>query len=244
MTLKLLHDPRTVARDVPGLFDVVFPQLTPGVVAYFNRTRKAADVNPVATSLIAQSKLQKAMLFELGSTVGEMLLEGRPIDWDECRRVSVARQRRYFDADIPEGISDLDRSVAEKVGHNIASIVSSMAATRGRNVTVAPQIPGLHWISSGRGDFAAGPALIEVKCTNKNFSSADYRQIVMYWLLGYAASIENRGQEWPEGVLLNPRLAQYVVFDFDELIHVIGAGRTKVEILQVFASMVGDRGLR
>lgn len=31
-------DPRTVARDIPGVFDEVFPQLTPGVVAYLNKS--------------------------------------------------------------------------------------------------------------------------------------------------------------------------------------------------------------
>lgn len=57
---------------------------------------------------------------------------------------------------------------------------------------------------------------------------------MLYWLLGYAAAVENRGQEWLEGILLNPRLGRYVSFKFDEILHVIGAGRTKVEALQLF----------
>lgn len=35
-----------------------------------------------------------------------------------------------------------------------------------------------------------GDKLIEVKCSGRNFGSADYRQILMYWLLSYMASIE------------------------------------------------------
>jgi hypothetical protein len=243
MMLKLLHDPRTVARDVPGLFDAVFPQLTSGVVTYFNKKRIAADVTPVAADLIAQSKLQKAMLFELGVAAGEMLLSVDIIDREECKRVALARQRRHFDAVLPNEISDVDRTIAEQVGRNIATMISGLSVERGQTVTVAPLIPGLRWISSGRGDFSAGPSLVEVKCANKNFSAADYRQIVLYWLLGYAAALENRGQEWSEGILLNPRSGKYVAFDFDELLHVISAGRTKVEVLQVFASMVDNYGL-
>ena len=29
-------DPRTVARNIPGIFDEIFPQLTPGIVMHFN----------------------------------------------------------------------------------------------------------------------------------------------------------------------------------------------------------------
>jgi hypothetical protein len=243
MMFKLLHDPRTVARDVSGLFDAVFPQLTSSVVTYFNKKRIMADVTPVAAGLIAQSKLQKPMLFELGVAAGEMLLSTDIIDWGECKLVALARQSRHFDAVLPDDISEVDRAIAEQVGRNLAAMISSLLVERGQPMTVAPLIPGLGWISSGRGDFSVGTSLIEVKCANKSFSAADYRQIVLYWLLGYAVALENRGQEWSEGILLNPRSGQYVAFDFDELLHVISAGRTKVEVLQVLASMVDNRGL-
>lgn len=240
---KLLHDPRTVARDLPGLFDAVFPQLTSSVVTHFNRRRVASEVTPVAPDLVAQSKLQKAMLFELGVAVGEMLLRAGIIDWDECKRVTLARQRRYFDAVAPDQITEVDLVIAEKVGRNLEEMIRGLSAERGQSVSIAPLIPGLRWISSGRGDFAVGLSILEVKCTNKNFSAADYRQIVFYWLLSYAAALEKHGQEWSEGILLNPRSGQYVTFDFDEILHIISAGRTKIEVLQVFLSMVDDQGM-
>lgn len=243
MMLKLLRDPRTVARDVPGLFDAVFPQLTSSVVTHFNRKRVAADVTPVPSGLIEQSRLQRAMLFELGVAAGEMLLRADVIDWEECQRVALARQRRYFDAETPEEVCEVDRTIAEQVGRNVTEMIRGLSAERGQTVTTAPLITGLRWISSGRGDFSAGQTLVEVKCTNKNFSAADYRQIVLYWLLSYAAALENRGQEWSEGILLNPRSGQYVAFGFDEMLHAISAGRTKVEVLQVFASMLDDQGV-
>ncbi|MDO3517745.1 hypothetical protein [Ralstonia pseudosolanacearum] len=183
------------------------------------------------------------MLFELGVAAGEMLLCAGIIDWDECKRVTLARQRRYFDAVAPDQITEVDLVIAEKVGRNLEEMIRGLSAERGQSVSIAPLIPGLRWISSGRGDFAVGPSIVEVKCTNKNFAAADYRQIVFYWLLSYAAALEKHGKEWSEGILLNPRSGQYVTFDFDEILHVISAGRTKIEVLQVFLSMVDDQGM-
>ncbi|MCB4361418.1 hypothetical protein [Quatrionicoccus australiensis] len=247
MTRKPVPDPRTVARNIPGVFDSIFPQLTPSVIAHFNQTAESSNCNPVPLEMVQESKLQKAMLFELGFAVGETLLAtSSDIDWSDCVQVSVARQRRYFDAEIPNEITELDRRIAEMVGNNIASMILELALERGHSITAAPLIPGFQWIASGQGDFAAGPTLIEVKCSNKNFSASDYRQIVMYWLLSFSASVEverNR-PEWSEGILLNPRSGKYVALRFDDFLHVISAGRTKVEILQLFSSMVGTRDLK
>jgi hypothetical protein len=86
------------------------------------------------------------------------------------------------------------------------------------------------WATLGRG-----------KRTNRRFSSADYRQVIVYWMLGYAASVESGTPEWEEGILLNPRLNLVLSLSFDEIIAVTAAGRSKVELLQLFSSMVGDR---
>jgi hypothetical protein len=96
-------------------------------------------------------------------------------------------------------------------------------------------IPGFQWIASGVGDFSVGSTLIEVKCTGKRFSSSDYRQILMYWILSYAAAIEGGTQEFSEGILLNPRLNFILRLPFKELTALLGAGRSKVELLEVFS---------
>ncbi|SDY98157.1 hypothetical protein SAMN05421881_10927 [Nitrosomonas halophila] len=63
-----------------------------------------------------------------------------------------------------------------------------------------------------------GDKLIEVKCGNRNFGSADYRQILMYWLLSYMASIEKGPLEWTTGILLNPRKNRFIEVSFDDLV--------------------------
>jgi hypothetical protein len=237
------NDPRTIARDIPGVLDSLFPQLIPGVVAHFNRkSRPAVGCKRVPQELIDASKLQRAMLFEVAVAVAEQHLAGSAqIDWSACLEVAVARQRRHFDAKVPEGLLEADKRAAMFVAANLTAMLQQIrTAAAGEAVMVSPAIPGYQWVASGVGDFSVGMRLIEVKCTNKHFSSSDYRQIMMYWLLGYAASVESGTPEWSEGILLNPRLNRILRLPFNEIINVTGAGRSKVELLELFSCMVGD----
>ena len=235
-------DPRTVARDIPGVFDEVFPQLTPGIVAYFNKSALTVPILPLQQDFLHRSMLQRAMLFELGYTVGERLLGGADgIDWPSCFEETLRRQRVYFDAELPDQLTEVDQLLAETVGKNLASTMTEISRSSGRSIVIRPRIPGLEWIANGYGDFSLGATLVEVKCTVKRFSSADYRQIAIYWLLSFAASIEGRGDEWQDFVLLNPRSGAMVSMKFDGFLSIISSGRTKVEILQQFQSLVGSR---
>lgn len=235
-------DPRTVAREIPGIFDEVFPQLTPGIVAHFNATSETLPVQPIRQDLLQQSELQRAMLFELGYTVGERLLQHpTEIDWPACFADTVRRQRAYFDAKLPEKLEPVDQILAEAVGRNLAAAMTSLSASTELPIVFRPRIPGLEWISSGYGDFALGTMLVEVKCSAKRFSSADYRQIAIYWLLSFTAAVEGHGAEWQKFTLLNPRSGETVTMTFDAFLSIISSGRTKVDILQLFLSLIGSR---
>lgn len=235
-------DPRTVAREIPGVLDEVFPQLTPGIVAHFNASAREFPIRPIPQEMLAQSQLQRAMLFELGYTVGEQLLKGvSTLNWEGCFQETLRRQRVYFDAQLPEKLELQDQTVAEIVGSNLARVLTEMCKARAQQLAIRPKIPGMEWIASGYGDFSLGPTLIEVKCTAKRFSAADYRQVAIYWMLSYAAAIENRGDEWQDFILLNPRSGLMVTMKFDAFLNVLSGGRTKVDILQLFHSLVGSR---
>ena len=242
MIRRPAFDPRTVAREIPGLFESVLPQLTPGVVSAFNRDAGVCSCKPIPQEDVAACKLQHAMLFELGFAAGEMLMSSGSIDWDCCVKQAIERQRRYFDARIPETIPDHDRGVALRVGENLALMVNELSESRSGAIVIGPIIPGFQWIASGRGDISIGETLVEVKCAARNFSAPDYRQLAMYWLLSYASAIESDRPEWSEGMLLNPRSGQFVAFRFDEFLRIVSAGRTKADVLGLFASMVGTRG--
>jgi hypothetical protein len=183
------------------------------------------------------------MLFEIAVAAAEQFITGSDvIDWDACLNVAVRRQRDHFDAEIPSDLSDADKSVSLRVATNLVTMLRHIqAGDAGEALVRSPKIPGYQWIASGVGDFSVGRSLIEVKCTNKHFSSSDYRQILMYWLLTYSAAVESGMPEWSEGILVNPRLNRVMRFSFGEVIGIIGAGRSKVELLEVFSAMVGDR---
>lgn len=235
-------DPRTVAREIPGIFDEVFPQLTPGIVAHLNNSAQTFPVQPLQEEFLRRSLLQRAMLFELGYTVGERLLDGETsIDWPSCFTETLRRQQVYFDAKLPDQLVDEDKFLAETVGRNLAIAMTEMSRSSGLPIVVRPRIPGMEWIANGCGDFAIGDSLVEVKCTAKRFSSADYRQIAIYWLLSFAASIEARGDEWHDFILLNPRSGVKVSMKFDGFLSIISSGRTKVDTLQLFQSLIGSR---
>lgn len=234
-------DPRTVARDIPGIFDEVFPQLTPGIVMHFNTQADSLSIRRLQPALLASSKLQRATLFELAYSVAESLLNDKEIDWALCFQKTTERQQAYFDAKLPGRFDESDIAIAELVGRNLADTLLQMSIASRQPLVMRPRIPGLEWIASGNGDFSLGETLIEVKCTTKRFSSSDYRQVAIYWLLSYAAAIEGRGSEWKDFVLLNPRSGTRVRFNFDKFLSVIGSGRTKVDILQLFQSLVGSR---
>lgn len=234
-------DPRSVARDIPGIFDEIFPQLTPGIVMHFNLQAEIMPVRALTKSLLDSSKLQRSMLFELAYSVAENLLQMGEIDWQMCFQSALERQREYFDAKLPAYFEEADKLAAELVGRNLATTLQQMSKTYDLPLVMRPSIPGLEWISSGQGDFSLGKTIIEVKCTAKRFSSSDYRQIAIYWLLSYAAAIEGRDVEWTEFVMFNPRSGALVMLNFDKFLSIISGGRTKVDILQLFQSLVGSR---
>lgn len=71
---------------------------------------------------------------------------------------------------------------------------------------------------------------MEVKCSRRNFGSADYPQLLIYWLMSYLPwKIEGKSEEWPSGLLINPRRNTQVEFDFSYLLKIVSGGRTKLK---------------
>lgn len=237
-----VKDPRTVARDIPGICDLLFPQLLPAIVSHLNRSAQPiAGCTYVKENLIAKMSTNAAILFEVAYVRAEQILDNRNEDWDECLSLALNRQSKYFDADLPEKLTELDLSIAKQTANNLVKSIRFFENdSQGLRAIQSPEIPGYQWIGQGYGDFSVGTTLIEVKCSSRNFSSSDYRQILIYWLLSFSSSIESDKQEWNSGILLNPRLNKYIEINFNELVKVAGAGRSKIEILELFSSLVGD----
>ncbi|MBU2874000.1 hypothetical protein [Marinobacter salexigens] len=237
-----IKDPRTVARDIPGICDILFPQLLPAIVSHLNReAQPIPGCSYVEESLVLKMSTNAAMLFEVAYARAEQILAGATEDWDASLNIALERQSKYFDADLPEVLTEIDVLIAKKTANNLVkSIKFFQSKNQNIKVVQSPVVPGFQWIAQGNGDFAIGNKLIEVKCSSRNFSSSDYRQLLIYWLLSFSSAIEGRSEEWESGILLNPRLNKHIEFKFDELIKVAGAGRSKIELLELFSSLVGD----
>lgn len=237
-----VKDPRTVARDIPGICDLLFPQLLPSIVAHLNREASGiAGCSLVPLTWTNNTSMNSAMLFEIAYVRAEQIIMGKNENWENCFLVAQERQLKYFDAVLPNSLSEVDIEIARQTAENLVNSLNYLKNKLvAKDLKLSPVICGYQWISKGNGDFSLDRNLVEVKCTGRNFSSADFRQLLIYWLLSYSASLENKGEEWQKGILLNPRLNKYVEFEFGELVKMAGAGRTKIEILELFSSIIGS----
>ena len=181
------------------------------------------------------------MLFEVAYARTEQIMDGKNNEnWSSCLNVALKRQSKYFDAELPNALTENDINVARQTSNNLVLALRYFEINTGFPLLSSPEIPGFQWISKGNGDFSVGENLIEVKCTSKNFGSADYRQLLIYWLLSFAGSLEGKSKEWKTGILINPRLNRYIEIEFNELISFSAAGRSKLEVLKLFESIVSD----
>jgi hypothetical protein len=160
--------------------------------------------------------------------------------WDECLAIASKRQRRHYDARIPEKLEPSDILIADHAAQNLLAMLNSVQKDRPYTVLEhAPLIPGLGWVASGRGDFAIGSTLIEVKHTARNFGAADFRQLLMYWLLRYAWTIEGNSDVWSDVLLLNPRRNAALLVNYDHLLWSASASSNRVELVELLRSAVG-----
>lgn len=238
-----IRDPRTVARDIPGVLDVLFPRLTGGLVAFLNRRAFSfPGVTVIPNEIIEKSHLQKAMLFEIAMARVEFILDGdNDPNWDDCLKTSVDRQSRYYDAKIPVRLEPCDTAVASHAANNLIKMFINLQDQHpNMHFQKNPVIPGLGWISTGTADFSLGSILIEVKHTDRNFVSADFRQVLMYWLLKYSAHIEKQETVWSEFLLLNPRRNSGLLVNFDYLLRSASANANRVELVELLRSILGQ----
>lgn len=241
-----VKDPRTVARDIPGICDLLFPQLLPSIVTYLNRQAKEIpNCKPVSAEFFSKASASAAMLFEIANARVEQILNNEICEnWDSCMEVALRRQSKYFDAELPDALTEHDLGVIRVTSSNLVVALRIFENQQHAALKSSPEIPGYQWISNGHGDFSIGNTLIEVKCGSKNFGSPDYRQLLIYWLLSFAGVIEDKSQEWTTAILINPRLNKYIQIEFNELIGFSAAGLSKIEVLELFESIVSDYSMK
>jgi hypothetical protein len=219
---------------------MLFPRLACGLVSSLNRDAFEFDaITAVPKENIEQSLLQKALLFELAVVRAEHILHGgKNPNWGMCIEAATKRQSRHYDAKLPGTVEKTDMDVADHAAKNLVGMLECVSKQQPDDVLVfSPKIPGMGWIASGNGDFSIGKTLIEVKHTSRNFGSGDFRQVLMYWILKYAGSIENNDDIWTDCLLLNPRRNSALRVNFDRLSRAASTNLGRVELCELLQTI-------
>lgn len=238
------RDPRTIARDIPGISHILFPQLTSGLVTSLNKTSiHFENIAKLDEELIKQSTLKASVLFEFSNILAEAIISNKPIDFNENYQQAILKQNQYYDTTAPNiPLKEIEKDIAYSVAKNLDKMLKKLSIDKDNSIVISPIIYGYEWIANSNGDFSIGNSLIEVKCSNKNFSSSDYRQILIYFLLNYIKSLNSSTEViYTELILINPRLNKMVRCSADDLLSEVTAGRSKVETVQLFSTMIKER---
>jgi len=133
---------------------LLFPQLLPAIVAHLNReAQPISGCTIIDESMLAGINTNAAMLFEVAYVRAEQILEGKNEDWNECLSIALSRQSRYFDAVLPDKLSDIEIKIANQTATNLTKSIRYLSAEWGdSNVVRSPIIPGFQWIAQGQGD--------------------------------------------------------------------------------------------
>ena len=232
-------DSRTVARELGGMFEAVFPMLIPPIAMHLNKAfgTSLEGCSAIPQELVRESNQLRAMLFETAIAAAEMMRwhDGH-FSFGDCVSLAKQRQKKYYDAKLTKSLSKADKEIISWVADNFNSMFDHVESVHGKAIVSEPVVPGFGWIANSLGDYACGTTLIEVKCSGKRFSSADYRQVTIYWLLSYIQSLEKQEVAWDRIILLNPRLNFMVDLKSEELLGLISGGRSRMEVVQAFTA--------
>lgn len=239
-TPKLLkRDPRNLAREVPGILGLIFPRLNNIIVKNLNKKTIKINNLECLESLTKISDMSHAMLFEISMCYAVDILDsGNNANFNKSVERAISKQRKYYDAQIPNNITDNDIKIIKLSASNLLKMIKYIKKENENcDLKSNPIIPGFGWINNAKGDFYNENILVEVKHTNSNFRAKDYRQVLMYYLLKYSNAIKKNENIWKECILINPRKNLYLSINFSELIYLL-SGSDELEAYNLFRVII------
>lgn len=233
-------DPRTIARDIPIIFNILFPRLTSGVVTQYNQLPESlSSISSLNSEMTKSSYRSAAFIYEMGYAKANQIISGEPENWQVCHQKAYEKQSRFYDFNSPHHPTEEDKKIIEKLARNLVQILISLKQTPNENIILNPEIAGFSWIANSRGDYAISSSLIEAKCSKSDFSMADFRQVLIYWLLSYLDSLKSQNNnEWENLILVNPRLNKILKINVETILPVISDDKSKPEIVHKFRELI------
>lgn len=89
-------------------------------------------------------------------------------------------------------------------------------------VEFSPEVKGCGVLGACQADISVAGSLIEVKTVDRNFSSKDIKQVVIYLALDHISGV----RRWSSAILFNPRRSFLVRFNPAEFIAYVSAGKS------------------
>jgi hypothetical protein len=103
-------------------------------------------------------------------------------------------------------------------------------------LTFRPQIKGAGILRRVEADVSSTERLVEIKTVNRNLTSHDFRQLLVYLALGLGSN----EYQWREAVFFNPRRAVFYSFNVAALVAYLSA-RNAPEVFEEFLYYLSER---
>lgn len=237
------------ANSFDSLWHSLYPLLSPSFIRDFNLRqgkgmgRRGRFVSPVPitvprhdTDLVAELAFELFALAYKRGQAGEIWRADNE-DFDLARdRIlrrfqSIKTMGTYHWLNRAKTIPSEVRLLANNYAHFFARLPNPRLKFR-------PKIRGAGFIRTVEGDICTPKMLIEVKTVNRNLTSNDFRQLLVYLALGLGS-----GQyAWEEATFFNPRRAVFYTVNIVSLVSYLAA-RNIQDAFDQFLYFVSEREL-
>lgn len=225
---------RDLARGFQSAWGEIFPLLTPACVTVFNRSHGRyldglgtidREMGITSADLLHADVLAECV-FEVfydsvrqGQSCAELAQSIDTLSPPWRRAVETVSRLRVLNAlpiPVPDSISHLYiQALARRYdAFKLLDICE-------HGLEISPELPGCGVLGVCAADISAGSTLVEIKTVDRNFSSKDIRQVLIYLALDYCSGIKR----WNKAVMFNPRRAFVVSFSPAEFVSYISAGK-------------------
>ncbi len=237
------------ASSFDAFWESLFPLLSPSFIRDFNRKQikrirygRRSLVRPIP---IATAKEHADVVTELAFEMFKLAYEREKsrqgwqlsVDDFEPARKTVAVRFVGLKSQV-----DLLRLMSSRIVENevtaLVSVYSRFFSTfqDAERLAFRPRINGAGIIRMVEGDICTPESLIEVKTVNRNLTSSDFRQLLVYLALGLGS-----GQyAWSNAVFFNPRRATFYSFDVATLVSYLSA-RNASDVFDEFIYYLSER---
>jgi hypothetical protein len=237
------------ANSFDAFWEGLFPLLSPSFIRDFNRKQikriRYGPQSPLRAIPIVTAKEHADVVTELAFEMFRFTYErGLPShqwqissdDFEPAKKAVAVRfvgLKNHVDLMPLMSSRIVENEVKSLVGVYFRFFSTFKAAER---LIFRPKINGAGIIRMVEGDICTPETLIEVKTVNRNLTTTDFRQLLVYLALGLGA-----GQySWHDAVFLNPRRATFYSFEVATLVEYLSA-RNVSDVFDEFIYFLSER---